>query len=130
MKRGACRVTEEGGRDRGAATVWAVALIALIFVVAGAVVSAGVARVARHRAQSAADLSALAAARLALAAPERGCAVAASLAEGNGARIIRCSVHGDGVAQVQVAVWLSLPLVGARRITADARAGPVHVADT
>ncbi|MFJ2028331.1 Rv3654c family TadE-like protein [Streptosporangium sp. NPDC087985] len=117
------------GRDQGAATVWAVGLMALIFMVAVVVMSAGTARVARHRAQSAADLSALAAARWALAAPERACAEAASLAEGNGARITRCSVHGDGIADVQVAVWLSLPVMGARRITADARAGPVHLAD-
>ncbi|MER5421004.1 Rv3654c family TadE-like protein [Streptosporangium roseum] len=116
------------GRDRGAATIWVAGLMALVFAVTAVIVFAGTARVARHRAQSAADLSALAAARLAFAAPERGCAEASSLAEGNGAMITRCFIDGDGIADVQVAVGLSLPVLGDRTIMADARAGPVHIA--
>ncbi|WP_433258684.1 Rv3654c family TadE-like protein [Streptosporangium sp. CA-135522] len=119
---------ESRERDRGSATIWAVGLIALIFAVATAVMFAGAARVARHRVQAAADLSALAAARLAFAAPDRGCAEASSLAESNGARIMRCVVGADGIADVQAVVRLSLPVVGDRAITADARAGPVHIA--
>ncbi|MGV9774094.1 Rv3654c family TadE-like protein [Streptosporangium sp. NPDC003464] len=103
-------------------------LMALVFAVAAAVMFAGAARVARHRAQSAADLSALAAARLAFAAPDRGCAQASSLAGENGAKIMRCSIGGDGIADVQVAVRLSLPVVGNLTIMAGARAGPVHIA--
>ncbi|MEV4180141.1 Rv3654c family TadE-like protein [Streptosporangium canum] len=116
------------GRDRGAATIWVAGLMALVFAVTATVVFAGTARVARHRAQSAADLSALAAARLAFAAPERGCAEASSLAEGNGAMITRCFIDGDGIADVQVAVGLSLPVLGDRTIMANARAGPVDIA--
>lgn len=121
------RMREE--RDRGAATIWVTGLMALVFFVATAIVFAGTARVARHRARSAADLSALAAARLAFADPERGCVEASSLAAGNGAELIRCSIDGYGIADVQVTVRLSLPALGDRTITADARAGPVHVAD-
>ncbi|MFI7055134.1 Rv3654c family TadE-like protein [Streptosporangium canum] len=116
------------GRDRGAATIWVAGLMALVFAVTATLVFAGTARVARHRAQSAADLSALAAARLAFAAPERGCAEASSLAEGNGAMITRCFIDGDGIADVQVAVGLSLPVLGDRTIMANARAGPVDIA--
>ena len=126
--------TAEGGwgkrwRGAGVATIWAVGLMALVFVVAAAIVLAGTARVARHRVRSAADLSALAAARLALADPERGCAEAFSLAVGNGARLVRCSTDGYGIADVQVVLRLSLPVLGDRKITAAARAGPVHIAD-
>ncbi|WP_269324007.1 Rv3654c family TadE-like protein [Streptosporangium roseum] len=125
---GGIRRIEGIGRDRGAATIWAAGLMALVFAVTATVVFAGTARVARHRAQSAADLSALAAARLAFAAPERGCAEASSLAEGNGAMITRCFIDGDGIADVQVAVGLSLPVLGDRTIMANARAGPVNIA--
>ncbi|GAA2880905.1 flp pilus-assembly TadE/G-like family protein [Streptosporangium fragile] len=120
------------GREQGSATIWTVGLAALIFAVAMAVVLAGSARVARHRAQGAADLSALVAARLAFADPERSCVKASLLAVGNGAEVIRCSVGDDGVADVQVAVRLSLPVPigsGGVRVTARARAGPVHIAD-
>ncbi|MEV7009568.1 Rv3654c family TadE-like protein [Streptosporangium sp. NPDC051022] len=119
-----------GGGDRGAATIWTVGIMALIFSVATAVVFAGTARVARHRARNAADLSALAAARLAFADPARGCAQASSLAVGNGAKLVRCSIDAYGIADVQVTVVLSLPAVGSQVITAEARAGPVHIADT
>ncbi|MEV8636727.1 Rv3654c family TadE-like protein [Streptosporangium sp. NPDC051023] len=115
--------------DRGAATVWMVGFMALIFVVASAIVLAGTARVARHRARSAADLSALAAARLAFADPRRGCAEASLSAVGNGTRLMRCSINGYGIADVQVTVRLSLPALGSRLITASARAGPVYIAD-
>ncbi|MFC7645913.1 Rv3654c family TadE-like protein [Streptosporangium lutulentum] len=96
-------------RERGSATIWMVGLMTLIFVVATAVAFAGMARVARHRAQSAADLSALAAARLAFADPNRGCAEASTLAVGNGAKITRCSIDGGGIAAIQVAVRFCYP---------------------
>ncbi|WP_245812152.1 Rv3654c family TadE-like protein [Actinophytocola xinjiangensis] len=50
------------GRDRGSATLWAVAGIAVLFALGIAVVWAGVGVNTRHRAVAAADLSALAAA--------------------------------------------------------------------
>jgi len=122
----------DAGREdtqRGSATIWTVGLMALVFAVAMAVVFAGMARVARHRAQSAADLSALAAARLAFADPGRSCLRASSLAADNGARITRCSLGEGGVADIEVVMEVSLPLKGTVAITSRARAGPVHIAD-
>jgi secretion/DNA translocation related TadE-like protein len=119
----------EMGKERGSATIWMIGLMTLIFAVAAAVTFTGMARVARHRAQSAADLSALAAARLAFADPDRGCAEASSLAVGNGAKVTRCFIDGDGIADVQVAVRLSLPVAGGLTVATVARAGPVHISD-
>lgn len=119
-----------GDGERGSATVWAVGLAALLFAVVMAVVFTGAVRVARHQAQAAADLSALAAARVAFADPGESCGKASLIAAGNGAEITRCSVGDDGIADVQAAVWLSLPVPfgsGGTRVTARARAGPVHI---
>ncbi|MFC4058601.1 Rv3654c family TadE-like protein [Planomonospora corallina] len=118
-----------GSRERGSATIWMIGVMAVLFTVVAAVVLAGTARVARHRAQTAADFGALAAARLALTDPERGCAQAAALVAGNGARLVRCSAGDDGVVTVHTAVRLSLPAVGDREVGGRARAGPVSIAD-
>ncbi|WP_449061020.1 Rv3654c family TadE-like protein [Planomonospora algeriensis] len=114
-------------RERGSATVWTAAVMSVLFTLAMTVVLAGTARVARLRAQAAADLGALAAARLAFTEPGRGCADASSLAVANGARLLRCSTGADGVVDVQVAVGFSLPVAGDREAVARARAGPVHI---
>lgn len=76
-----------------------------------------------HRAASAADLAALAAAGAAARAEgERvACAAAAGLARRNGAVLERCRVGTDGSATVEVVVAVA-GLGGAR---ATARAGPV-----
>lgn len=114
------------GRDeRGAATVLvAGAVAALVVVLAGALVVAGVVRDV-HRARAAADLSALAAA---VPLPSGGvvdCDAAAQVATANGAALAGCAVDGQGAAVVRAAV----PLGGAvRRLgwdhaVASARAG-------
>lgn len=121
---------DDGGAERGSATIWTVGLMALLFAVAAAVMVAGTARVARHRAQSAADLSALTAARLAFADPDRSCARASLLAADNGVRVTRCSVGNDGIAEIEVTMDVSLLLKGEVAINARARAGPVHIADS
>lgn len=121
--------TSGGNAQRGSATIWTIGLMALVFAVAAAVVFAGMARVVRHRAQSAADLSALAAARLALADPRRSCVRASSLAADNEARVTRCSLGDGGIADIEVSMEVSLPLKGPVAIIARARAGPVHIAD-
>ena len=118
--------TRRENAQRGSATIWMVGLMALVFAVAAAVVFAGMARVARHRAQGAADLSALAAARLAFANPGRSCRRASSLAADNEARVTRCSLGDGGIADIEVAMEISLPLKGMVVITSRARAGPVH----
>ncbi|MFI7533795.1 Rv3654c family TadE-like protein [Streptosporangium sp. NPDC049376] len=115
------------GADRGGATIWMAGFMTLVLMAMAVIMLAGTVRAARHRAMSAADLSALAAARLAFADPRRACAQAASLAEGNGVRLTRCSVNGHGVADVQVTVRLRLPTVGSQTVTAVARAGPVQL---
>ncbi|MBG0827268.1 flp pilus-assembly TadE/G-like family protein [Planomonospora sp. ID67723] len=104
-----------------------IGISAVIFTAAVAVVFAGTARVARHRVQAAADLGALAAARLAFADPARGCAEAASLVVDNGARLMRCAVGDDGIVVVGAVARFSLPMVGGREVAAYARAGPVHI---
>ncbi|MDF5754871.1 Rv3654c family TadE-like protein [Spongiactinospora sp. TRM90649] len=114
-----------GGRERGAATLWGVAFAGVLMAMAMAIVYVGMARVARHRAQSAADLSALAAARLSVHGPERACARAGLSASANHAVLERCSVEGM-IAEVQVSVRFALPGVGERRVMSRARAGPVH----
>ncbi|WP_433499236.1 Rv3654c family TadE-like protein [Sphaerimonospora sp. CA-214678] len=112
--------------ERGSATVWAVAMMALICVAALVVVQIGAAAVARHRARSAADLSALAAASWMFAEPGRACERARTVAMVNGARLRSCSLS-DGVAAVSVVVAITLPLAGNRTATGTARAGPVSV---
>ncbi|WP_425451456.1 Rv3654c family TadE-like protein [Sphaerisporangium album] len=109
--------------DRGSATVWVLGPMALVWLLAGVMLLAGVARVGRDRAQSAADLSALAGAGQALAAPERACRLAGDIAHANGASLRRCVVDA-GVVDVSVIIPLKLPWVGRRSITATSRAGP------
>ncbi|WP_204039335.1 Rv3654c family TadE-like protein [Acrocarpospora phusangensis] len=126
--------SEEGGRgsvravlrERGAGTVWVVAATALVWVVAVVGVQIGVGRVAWHRAQSAADLGALAAAKWALAHPDSACGRAQHVVEINGASLRSCDAS-DGVVDVSVALEVSLPGLGVRTITVNAKAGPVDV---
>ncbi|MFC4529767.1 Rv3654c family TadE-like protein [Sphaerisporangium dianthi] len=112
-----------GARDRGSGTIWVVASMALIWFTAGTLVLAGAARIARHRARSAADLSALAGASRVLIAPETACRHARDLAVANHASITRCQVRGT-VVVVRVEVPLRLPWFGDHHATAEARAGP------
>ena len=124
--------------ERGAGTVFAAfALLALLLLAAGGV-EVGGAVAARHRAQSAADLAALAgAARLvagesAAGGSESGgdaCAVAGDYAGRNGASVLGCEIEGaDVVVRVGVEMPLGLPLgpVGLGPAVAAARAGPVE----
>ncbi|MEV0715340.1 Rv3654c family TadE-like protein [Asanoa sp. NPDC050611] len=112
-------------RDRGAATVWALA-IGLSFVLLGmACAAVGVAAVGRHQAQTAADLGALAGAARALEGPAAVCTRAGEIVAANGGRVSGCVVHGFDVV-VTVEVSVRLPPRGTIRIaTARARAGPV-----
>ncbi|WP_308201483.1 Rv3654c family TadE-like protein [Sphaerisporangium perillae] len=112
-----------GERERGAGTVWVVAVMALIWFMAVALLLMGTARIARHRAEAAADLSALAGATQALAAPETACRRARDLAAANHASMTRCVVR-EGVVDVRVKVRLVLPWLGERSTFADSRAGP------
>ncbi|OBI90881.1 helicase [Mycobacterium asiaticum] len=95
----------------------AAAMIAVLLSVTGAGAWVGAVVVARHRAQSAADLAALAAAAQLPRGAESACARARAVATRVGG--VECWVDGlDVVVTVQVPV----PVAGAAR--ASARAGP------
>ncbi|MEU4572514.1 Rv3654c family TadE-like protein [Nonomuraea sp. ATR24] len=109
--------------DRGSATLWGVALMALLMAVATAFAIVGAARVARHRVNAAADLSALAAAKLALIDPESACTHAETVASQNGVHLANCTITGQ-VADVWTSLQITLPALGPRTLTGRARAGP------
>lgn len=113
-------------KERGSATLWGVALMGLLMAVAAALAAVGSVRVARHRVNNAADLSALAAARLALADPEGACARASSLAERNGVELVACEITGD-VADVWTSLSITLPVAGTLTLTGRSRAGPAEM---
>jgi len=110
--------------DRGAASVFLLA-IGLAFVAAGlAGAAVGAARVGRHEARIAADFGALAGARHAIEGKAEACDQAARLVAANGARITFCEVDGlEIIVRVDVTVTPLPALV--RHATAAARAGPV-----
>ncbi len=97
----------------------------LLMAVATSLATAGSVRVARHKVNDAADLSALAAARLAVADPEEACTRAAALASANGVELVKCAIN-DEVADVWTSLAITVPLLGKRTVTGRARAGPSH----
>lgn len=113
--------------ERGAATALATGLCGVLLTL-GAVLGVIAAVVVDLRtAQAAADLGALAGA-VAVGRGDDGCASSAQVAAANGATLTSCAVDGREV-KVSVVVrgprWLGL----AADPTAQARAGPVGVAD-
>jgi len=113
--------------ERGGATILAAFAIAAIASVLVAVLHIGGAVVARHRAQSAADLAALAAAAAQVAGGPDSCAAARDLARAQQppADVIDCRVTGSDVV-VAVRVPVALGAFGVRWADARARAGPVR----
>jgi secretion/DNA translocation related TadE-like protein len=108
--------------ERGAASLFAVACLAMLLVV-GAALDVVAAMVHAHRvAQSAADLVALAAAS-AVADGADGCAAAARIATANGASLAACRVDDRDVA-VTVTVDGPRWLGQSGDLAAQARAGP------
>lgn len=100
--------------------------MALLMAVAIAFATVGSVRVARHRVHSAADLSALGAAQLVIADPDRACARARELARDNGAALVRCTITGE-VVDVWTSLTISVPGVGQRNVLGRARAGPARI---
>lgn len=104
--------------ERGAATIFTIAF-AGVLLFAG-LASAGITAVVvdHRRAQSAADLSALAG-----ASASDQCAAAARIAAANGAELVACARHGPDIV-VRVAVtthgWIGRTVT----LSATARAGP------
>nr|WP_245653227.1 Rv3654c family TadE-like protein [Herbidospora sakaeratensis] len=117
---------EGGRRDRGSATVWVVAVMVLVWGAAYVLVQVGMARVAVHAARTAADLGALAAAELALAAPQEACGRAAEVVVANDARVVSCEIKA-GVSEVTAGVRLRFPGLAEREASATSRAGPVYL---
>ena len=109
--------------ERGSATLVAVAMMAVLLTIAVGGTLVGSAVIGRHRAQSAADLAALAAATRIGSGPQSACAWATSVATANHARLTGCSLEElDVVVTVEVAV--ALGRLGVRPALAAARAGP------
>jgi len=106
--------------DRGSASVWLLCagLVVVAFGLTGAL--AGAAATARHRAQAAADLGALAGARYAVDGEPTACARAAAIVAANGARMTGCRLDG-----VDLVVTAAVPLAGVGTASGVARAGPV-----
>ena len=105
--------------DVGSATVLVVAMAGVLLFVMVALAAVGGLVTAQRRAQSAADLTALAAA----AGETDACAEAHRTATANGAALDSCAVDGE---EVRVVVSVDGPTMPGRdvRVTAEARAGP------
>lgn len=113
--------------DRGSGTVLVLAVVAALGLVSVTAWTASAAALARHRAEVAADLAALAGAgELDRAgASDRACAAARAVAGANGAWLESCRVGGAQLVVV-AALRLRLPGVlggGSRVVKARARAG-------
>lgn len=110
--------------DRGVATVWAAGAIAVLVSMAVFGVYLGEAVVARHHAESAADLAALAGAAQVIAGEQDACAQALRVTERMRVQLVACHTHGGDVL-VDVATRPAGWLGGLGAATARARAGPV-----
>jgi len=111
--------------DRGSATVWAAGGIAAVMIVTVWLVWFTAAVVTRHRAESAADLAALAAAGKALAGERRACDEARWVTGRMGVELLSCRLSGWD-ALVEVAASGPGVLSRFRPAVARARAGPVE----
>jgi secretion/DNA translocation related TadE-like protein len=122
-------------RDAGSASLWALSMAMVLWVCVAGVVLAAVAVVARHRAATAADMSALAAASVisrsgAAADPDagsKGCAAATAIAIANDAILTSCQVIGqvvDVTARARIPALNLLGGLGLDTVSARARAGP------
>jgi len=119
------------GAERGSATIWVLGCCALVLLLGYLGVARTQAVLARHRADGAADLAALAAAgQIGLGVDV--CGAASELAAANGAAVRSCIVRlapdgRSGTVRVRVAVTVRLPIAGARTVVASARAGREQV---
>jgi secretion/DNA translocation related TadE-like protein len=100
-------------------------MVGALLSITGGGVYLGAAVVARHQAQAAADLAALAAAARLVAGPDAACGQATAVA-----RTMRATVAGCAVDDLDVVVTIQVGLAigGWGRAQAAARAGPADVA--
>lgn len=118
--------------ERGSATLWLVSGCLLLFLAGSVVTVRASAVLARHRAETAADLAALAAATR-IGTGTDPCAAARGIAAANGARLVAChaALAADGRAgtvDVRAQVTIRLPVVGSRQAAATARGGRLPAA--
>ena len=111
------------GDDRGSATVVATAMVAVLLCVTGTGAYVGSAVVARHRAQAAADLGALAAAARMPSGVAAACARATPVAREMRVGAVQC-----GADDLDVVVTVEVAVVFAGAARAAARAGPMSEA--
>jgi secretion/DNA translocation related TadE-like protein len=116
---------DERFADRGSVTVWAAGVVAAMVVVLMWLLWFTSAVVVRHRAASAADLAALAAASRAVAGERRACDEARWVTGQMGVELRSCRLSGWD-ALVEVVATPSGVLSHFRPATARARAGPVE----
>jgi secretion/DNA translocation related TadE-like protein len=117
------RARSPGAGDRGAATVWTAGAIAALLAVTMLVVWLGVAATTRHRAASAADLAALAAAGVAVEGERVACGKARWVTDRMGVELRRCRLKG-AEALVEVVAVPPGALAGFSPAEGRARAGP------
>ena len=116
-----------GPRDRGTATVFACVGVAVLLLVTGLAVHLGSAVLARQRAETGADLAALAGAAQLLRGAEFACATAARVAQVNRVEVRSCSTDGlDLLVEVSAEVAGGGAFGGSA--SGRARAGPVDAA--
>jgi secretion/DNA translocation related TadE-like protein len=110
------------GPDSGVATIWTAMAVAALAGVAVLGCWLGAAVVARHRAETAADLGALAAASHAAEGPVRACERARWVADRMGVALLTCRWQRlDALVEVQAP---SFAFAGVPAPSARARAGP------
>lgn len=111
--------------EDGVATVLACCVLVAIVLMTGAMVHVGAAVVARHTAQSAADLAALSGAGAVDGGSEAACAASGEIATRMRTMLESCEVDGwDVVVEIRTPVALSAFGIGDAH--AYARAGPVE----
>jgi secretion/DNA translocation related TadE-like protein len=116
-------------RDQGSATVLAAAAVGVLVLLLGLGLQLGAAVLARHRAEAAADLSALAAARELVMGLDVACGRGGEIAAAHGARTVSCTSSGWSVTVVVVVSCGCVPSVSSDAV-GRARAGPaVAIAD-
>lgn len=114
-----------GSAEAGSGSIWMITIVAVVVTATTTALAVGSAVVARHRADGAADLAALAGAELLVRGDPQPCATAARVAEDSGARLDSCQVAAGTVLVVAAvepgwSAW-GLDMPPAR---ASARAGP------
>lgn len=112
-------------REDGFVTVAVLGLLAVLLAVGTLVTAVGSIAVLRHRAASAADLAALAAAGRPLEGPVAACAAADRVARAHGAALRSCRFEGSD-ALVEVTLRGTGRLARAGHVVGRARAGPVR----